>query len=256
MPQLRERIAARMHLAPALARRLDADRAQPSWVPDPSFDIANHVVEHRHHDPVDSDGLHVCVARLFEQRLNRERPLWQMDVIELERGQRALVWRIHHALADGTAAVRYARALLWDDGSRAIVGAQPGDRPARRRRRASSGPPGRVRCGGSCRRSRAASPFDGADRHQSRGGLRGGVAERAAPRRPGDRRRHAQRRGADRSSPGHCATGCRPTTATSGHCGSRCRSACTTRVTPRPTTTPPSRSPCRSERPTPWPGCA
>ncbi len=161
VPQLRARIAARMHLAPALARRLDADRAQPSWVPDPSFDIANHVVEHRHHDPVDSDGLHVCVARLFEQRLNRERPLWQMDVIELEPGQRALVWRIHHALADGTAAVRYARALLWDDSpeqslARSQVTARHAADDARRRGHLA----GYVRR--ELRRSRAASPFDGA----------------------------------------------------------------------------------------------
>jgi WS/DGAT/MGAT family acyltransferase len=29
-------------------------------------------------------------------------------------GGSALVWRIHHALADGTAAMRHARAMLWD----------------------------------------------------------------------------------------------------------------------------------------------
>lgn len=112
---LRERIARRIDLTPALTWRLDGNVAAPAWEPDPDFDLARHVVEHRHQRPVRSDQLVTCVARLFEQRLDRRRPLWQMDVIELEDDERALVWRLHHALADGTTAVRFSRALLWDD---------------------------------------------------------------------------------------------------------------------------------------------
>ena len=112
---LRERIAERIHLTPALTRRLSDGANAPAWEPDPDFDLAQHVVEHRHQRPVDPAGLLKCVARLFEQRLDRSRPLWQMDVIELEQDECALVWRIHHALADGTTSIRYSRALLWDD---------------------------------------------------------------------------------------------------------------------------------------------
>ncbi len=158
--QLRERIAARMHLAPALARRLDTERARPSWVPDPSFDVANHVVAHHHDDPVEFRRLPVCVAKLFEQRLDRERPLWRMDVVDLEQDHRALVWRIHHALADGTATVRYARALLWDDAPEQSMA--PSQRNAAhaaddaRRRSHLAGYVGR-----ELKRSHSASPFDG-----------------------------------------------------------------------------------------------
>lgn len=112
---LRERIAERIHLAPAFTRRLGEDAAgAPAWVVDPDFDVRDHVVAHHHDDPVSSDGLRRCVARLFEQRLDRGRPLWRMDVIELTDDRHAIVWRIHHALADGTAMLRYARSLLWD----------------------------------------------------------------------------------------------------------------------------------------------
>jgi len=114
--QLRERVAERIHLAPALRRRLAQDaRGTPVWRADPTFDVTNHVVSHHHDDPVDRAGLRRCVARLFEQRLDRERPLWRIDVVELREDERALVWRIHHALADGTASRRYGRALLWDE---------------------------------------------------------------------------------------------------------------------------------------------
>ena len=54
------------------------------------------------------------VARLFVERLDRERPLWRIDVARLEGGGAALIWRLHHALADGTTAMRFARMLLWD----------------------------------------------------------------------------------------------------------------------------------------------
>jgi diacylglycerol O-acyltransferase len=113
---LRARISERMHLAPALTRRLTpGPDGAPGWVPDPEFSVERHVVEHHHDDPVDPAGLRQCVARLFEQRLERDRPLWRFDVVTVRGGHRALVWRIHHALADGNASVRYGRALLWDD---------------------------------------------------------------------------------------------------------------------------------------------
>jgi hypothetical protein len=113
---LRTRISERIDLAPALTRRLTTDRdGTPGWVLDPEFSVTHHVAEHHHDDPVDAAGLRRCVATLFEQRLQRDRPLWRVDLVTLRDGHRALVWRIHHALADGTASVRYARALLWDD---------------------------------------------------------------------------------------------------------------------------------------------
>src|ERR1700735_780019 len=116
LARLRARIAERIHLAPALTRRLTPGRAgTPGWVSDPDFSVADHVVEHHHDNPVDAAGLRHCVATLFEQRLDRDRPLWRFDLVTLRGGHRALVWRIHHALADGNASVRYGRALLWDD---------------------------------------------------------------------------------------------------------------------------------------------
>lgn len=157
---VRGRIAERLHLTPALTWRLDHSADEPSWEPDPNFALERHVVEHRHQRPVPPDRLPTCVARLFEQRLDRSRPLWQMDVIELAGDECALVWRIHHALADGTTSVRYSRILLWDDApeqtmTHAQVRAQHVEDEARRRSHLAG------YLHREFVRSRSRSPFDG-----------------------------------------------------------------------------------------------
>jgi diacylglycerol O-acyltransferase len=115
--QLRERIAERIALAPALTRRLGGSAHAPAWVTDADFDLSAHVVAAPVDGFVSASELPELVARLFEQRLERSRPLWRIDVAPLQDGGTALIWRIHHALADGTASVRYARTLLWDEGA-------------------------------------------------------------------------------------------------------------------------------------------
>ncbi len=119
--RLRERVGERIGLAPALTRRLGGTARSPRWVHDADFDIAEHVVAAPVPGPIDHARLLALVAELFGQRLDRSRPLWRIDVVALADGASALIWRIHHALADGTASVRYARALLWDEGPEASM---------------------------------------------------------------------------------------------------------------------------------------
>jgi diacylglycerol O-acyltransferase / wax synthase len=157
---LRQRVAERIAMAPALTRRLGGTAQAPGWVPDPDFDIADHVVAADAERPLDHAGLLALVAELFEQRLDRSRPLWRIDVVAMADGGSALIWRIHHSLADGTASVRYARALLWDEGSDASMTpaqAQAAHAADEQRRRAHlAGFLHREYSRGACR-----SPFDG-----------------------------------------------------------------------------------------------
>jgi WS/DGAT/MGAT family acyltransferase len=112
--RLRASVAARLADAPALTRRLGGKPSAPEWVPDPDFDVADHVVAAPIVEPLDATDLRAAVAELFTERLDRSRPLWRIDVLPVADGGSALVWRIHHALADGTAAMRHARTMLWD----------------------------------------------------------------------------------------------------------------------------------------------
>jgi hypothetical protein len=156
LPRLQERVARRIGSAPALSRRLERRADGDWWAPVPGFDPRAHVVAAR--EAVDPRALRAEVARLFGERLDRQRPLWQIELLPLRGGGAALVWRLHHTLADGVTAMRLAHSLLWD--------AQPAD----------DGPPARAaaqHAGDERRRhahlalffarefARAGSPLDG-----------------------------------------------------------------------------------------------
>ena len=69
---------------------------------------------------VDRERLGEIVAGLMAERLDRGRPLWALDVVEqLDDGSTALIWRIHHCMADGVSAVKLGSALLWDQEAQA-----------------------------------------------------------------------------------------------------------------------------------------
>ncbi|HLB21751.1 MAG TPA: wax ester/triacylglycerol synthase domain-containing protein [Solirubrobacteraceae bacterium] len=158
--RLRERIAQRLELAPALTRRLGGTAHRPGWVHDEHFDLSRHIVAAPVKRPLDRADLPSLVARLFEQRLDRSRPLWRIDTVALADGGCALIWRIHHALADGTASLRYARMLLWDEGAEANMSAAQAHAAHAaeevRRRAHLAGFLRREYARGECR-----SPFDG-----------------------------------------------------------------------------------------------
>ncbi|MCV2488228.1 WS/DGAT domain-containing protein [Geodermatophilus sp. YIM 151500] len=113
--ELRDAVARRLPAAPRLTWRLSGAADAPVWLPDEAVDVAAHVGAVRTDAPLDAAGLRREVARLFVQHLDRSRPLWRMDLVgPLAGGGAALVWRVHHALADGTTVVRLARDVLWD----------------------------------------------------------------------------------------------------------------------------------------------
>jgi hypothetical protein len=111
---LRAGIEARIEAAPALTLRLSEGPGLPAWVPDDAFEVGAHVVAGEAKGPLDDAGLRREVSRLFALHLDRQRPLWRIDALPLQGDRLALIWRLHHAVADGTTAMRYAEALLWD----------------------------------------------------------------------------------------------------------------------------------------------
>ncbi len=132
---IRAIVASRLAQAPVLTRRLGGTEQAPQWVVDEAFDIERHIVAAPVARPVDDAGLRELVAALFAQHLDRSRPLWRMDVAALRDGGTALIWRLHHALADGTTTMRWARALLWDQPDEVRPAAVPAARADDTRRR-------------------------------------------------------------------------------------------------------------------------
>jgi WS/DGAT/MGAT family acyltransferase len=78
----------------------------PVWIEDPEFELSRHLSRCMLEDPGSEDQLAAVVARFASTRLPRDRPLWELLVVEgLASGRIAVVVKIHHAVADGSAAV-------------------------------------------------------------------------------------------------------------------------------------------------------
>lgn len=86
---------------------------QPVWVDDDRFNIHYHVRHTALPRPGDVRQLKRLAGRIFSQRLDRDRPLWEIWVVEGLDGDRvALITKVHHAMVDGMAGVGLMAALL------------------------------------------------------------------------------------------------------------------------------------------------
>ncbi len=113
---VRAHVQGRLHLVPKLRKvvRLPLlGESAPVWVDDSDFDISYHVREAAVPEPGDEALLLELCARLMSSPLDRDRPLWEIWLIDgLADGRVAVLEMIHHCLADGLAGVELASVLL------------------------------------------------------------------------------------------------------------------------------------------------
>lgn len=85
----------------------------PTWQDDPNFDIRRHILQVSVDPPGGEAELERLVGRILSQVLDRRKPLWDIHVVEgLKNGRGAVIFRLHHALADGVSAARLQEVLL------------------------------------------------------------------------------------------------------------------------------------------------
>ncbi|MDQ6935179.1 MAG: wax ester/triacylglycerol synthase family O-acyltransferase [Actinomycetota bacterium] len=93
-----------------------ATAGQWAWTPDTQFDIEHHVRHSALPKPGRVRELLELTSRLHGTRLGRERPLWEVHLIEgLRDGRVAMYTKIHHALVDGISAMRLMQSVLSTD---------------------------------------------------------------------------------------------------------------------------------------------
>jgi diacylglycerol O-acyltransferase len=86
---------------------------RPLWIDDPAFTIDHHVDVAVVPPPGGEEELLRLTERLMAPLLDRSRPLWRLWFITgLATGHVAILIKLHHAVADGLAAVRLIGALL------------------------------------------------------------------------------------------------------------------------------------------------
>lgn len=83
-------------------RTVPLDIGQPVWVDDVDFELEYHVRHTAVPKPGKSEQLQRLAGRLISQRLDLDRPLWEMWLVEgLAKGRWALINKAHHAMIDG-----------------------------------------------------------------------------------------------------------------------------------------------------------
>jgi len=115
-PLFANNIAAKLHLIPRyLQRAVPApfNLGHPTWEWDPDFDINRHIKRVRIDQPGTDAQLMALSAQLFAGMLDRNKPLWEMYLVEGLEGRRsALVSKVHHCLVDGVSGIELLMVVL------------------------------------------------------------------------------------------------------------------------------------------------
>jgi WS/DGAT/MGAT family acyltransferase len=115
---LAEHIEPRLHLVPRFRQLLYRPKrglGWPLWVDAPGFDIDDHIRVHHLDTPVDENQLLEACEELMRQPFDPTRPLWELWLVPgLPERRLAAILKVHHVVADGTAALAAFAALLDD----------------------------------------------------------------------------------------------------------------------------------------------
>ena len=114
--ELTDHLVGRLDLVPRYRQRLahvPFGQGRPVWVDDPHFNPGYHIRHTALPAPHDDEMLKRLAGRLFSQRLDRTKPLWEIWLVDgLNDGRFAIIAKTHHALVDGVSGVDIATVLF------------------------------------------------------------------------------------------------------------------------------------------------
>ena len=114
--ELVQHVLGRLHLVPRYRQRLayvPFSQGRPVWTDDPHFNPYYHIRHTALPQPEDEAALKRLAGRLFSQRLDRSKPLWEIWLVDRMAGGRfALIAKTHHALVDGISGVDITTVLF------------------------------------------------------------------------------------------------------------------------------------------------
>jgi diacylglycerol O-acyltransferase / wax synthase len=116
LAELVEHVVNRLHLVPRYRQRLayvPLGQGRPVWTDDPHFNPYYHIRHTALPKPADDGSLKRLAGRMFSQRLDRSKPLWEIWLVQSMAGGRfALIAKTHHALVDGISGVDITTVLF------------------------------------------------------------------------------------------------------------------------------------------------
>ena len=109
-------IEARLENVPRYRQRVmfvPFKQGRPVWIDEAHFDLEYHVRHTALPAPGGEEELKRLVARLFSQALDRDKPLWELWLVEgLGDNRFAVVSKTHHCMLDGVSGVDLATVLM------------------------------------------------------------------------------------------------------------------------------------------------
>src|SRR4051795_11601866 len=110
------RIERGLHGVPRYRQRLaypPLGLGRPQWGDDPHFNVRYHLRHTALPDPASDEELRNLAGRLFAQQLDRDKPLWEIWLVDtMADGRFALICKTHHALVDGISGVDILTVLF------------------------------------------------------------------------------------------------------------------------------------------------
>jgi diacylglycerol O-acyltransferase len=129
--EMLEAFERRLPLVPRYRQRLafvPLGQGRPKWVDDPHFNLRYHVRSTALASPGSERQLKDMAGRVFSQQLDRDKPLWEVWLVEgLDDDRFAVLSKTHHALVDGISGVDIM-SVLFDTSPEPAAPTDPGDR--------------------------------------------------------------------------------------------------------------------------------
>jgi len=109
-------IGARLESVPRYRQRVQfvpLRQGRPVWVDESQFDLEYHVRHTALPSPGGDQELRKLAGRLLSQQLDRDKPLWELWLVEgVGEGRFAVVSKTHHCMIDGVSGVDLATVLM------------------------------------------------------------------------------------------------------------------------------------------------
>jgi diacylglycerol O-acyltransferase len=109
-------LESKIHLIPRYTQIVEMpayNLGYPVWKDDPHFDIRRHIFHVTLDPPGGEAELEALAGRILSQLMDRSKPLWDICLVDgLQDGRGAMIWRVHHCLADGISGVALMNVLF------------------------------------------------------------------------------------------------------------------------------------------------
>jgi diacylglycerol O-acyltransferase / wax synthase len=127
--QLRAMVEGKLGLVPRYRQKVrfvPLAAGPPIWVDDPHFSLDYHL----RHTAIPAPGgeleLRQMAARVFSGALDRNKPLWELWMVEgMRDGRWALLSKVHHCMVDGVAATDLMSVMFSDETAASDASAAP-----------------------------------------------------------------------------------------------------------------------------------